>query len=470
MKALLNYARMDDASASELSAGLRRLGIVVTSTMSYRGEAPERFGPDVVGYWWRDYRPEAAAVSWGDSRPESLLSGEELLALLPATERPGPHQGGSIEAYWRLRADLVRAERILDEAQPEVILFVDHPENSLDFLVLRLAAARGIAMVVNRMGVSPNSRVVMRDAFEPTLTPEGALSGSVIPCREDSPVELEGRARARAIREARLQGEDIWRWGGDALPDIPEQPRIARIRRKIEGRSRRIRMRRVERPLVTGRRFVAQLASDLAASASGAAPESGRTDCVLMLHYQPEMTTLTLGGWAVNQLEAVKLLADGLPDGWRLFVREHPMLLSGSRSKVSATFRPPGFYARIAAMPRTHLMPLSGAAPVDLRTASMIATATGTVGLEALALGIPVIHFGLAPYTNFPGTARIASPSIGAVGPEVARLRGMAGPSIVEGFRRSSEAVEEVSFHQGSGSFTAENARVLLRGVAAWLG
>lgn len=468
MRAVLNYARLSDADAARLGGALREAGIEVVATTSYRKEDPQRFGPAVRPYWWRDYRPESVGEPWDDLRPEAILSAEEILALLPATERPGPHVGGSIEAYWRLRGEVVRAHRVLDEARPDVVLSIDHPENSLDYLIMRIADQRGIPVLLGRLGIAPGSRVVMTDAFGPALLPDGRLSPAVIPCTEDSRLEQDARAAALAVIEARLRGEDLWRWGGDSDPDIATESPVGHVARRVMPRSRRLRSRRVERPMVTGRRFLARLAGDLEASSSSAAPEAGRDDCVLFLHYQPEMTTLTLGGWSVNQLEAAKVVADGLPEGWRLFVREHPMTLSSSRSRTSASFRPPGFYARVAAMPRTELLSLREPAPIDLRRTRLVVTSTGTVGLEALAVGVPVLHLGNAPYRNFVGTHWLASPASSQVGDATRRLVGMPSSAIVDGFRRSSYLLESVSFHGEGGAFTSEAAAVLARGVRAW--
>lgn len=468
VRALLNFARLSDADAAWLSAQLQGLGIQIVATTSYRKEDPRRFGPDVRPYWWRDYRPEAVATTWEDVRPESILSAQEILALLPAAERPSPHVGGSIEAYWRLRADVVRAHRALDEVRPDVVLSVDQPENAFDFLVMRLAQERGTPVVVGRGGITPISRVVMTDPFGPSLLPDGTCSPAIIPCVDGSEGESTARRAALNIIEARVRGVDDWRWGGGGLPDVAMESAPSRFARRIARRSRRLRFRRIERPNVTGRRYLQQLASDLSKAASGEFPAEGRNDCVLLLHYQPEASTITHGGWSVNQLEAVKVVADGLPEGWRLFVREHPMMLSASRSRASASFRPPGFYERVAKMPRTQLLPMVADAPLDLRMARMVVTSTGTVGLEALALGIPVLHLGRAPYRNFPGARWIESPSVAEVRAATDQLVGMPRSEIVSGFLRSSELLESVSYHMYGAGPDLDILEPFARGVREW--
>jgi hypothetical protein len=120
------------------------------------------------------------------------------------------------------------------------------------------------------------------------------------------------------------------------------------------------------------------------------------------LHYQPEATTSPAGGVFADQLIMVDLLSKCVPEGWSVYVREHPVQFKtiGSRGECSRTI---DFYDDLASLSNVKLLPIP-ASNIDLIDHSeAVATVTGTGGWEALLREKPVLVFGYAWYKDCKG-------------------------------------------------------------------
>ncbi len=103
------------------------------------------------------------------------------------------------------------------------------------------------------------------------------------------------------------------------------------------------------------------------------------------LHKEPEASTMVKAPEFNHQLAIIDLVARSLPSGYKLLVKE---------SMVSLGFRTDGFYETLAAYPNVHLVMPDLRASELLEQASAAIVITGTVGLEAARLGLPVLSFG----------------------------------------------------------------------------
>ena len=130
--------------------------------------------------------------------------------------------------------------------------------------------------------------------------------------------------------------------------------------------------------------------------------ETGPPIVSMFLHYQPERTTMPEGGDFSNQLAAVYTLHSVLPDGWRLAVREHPATFYGP-GPYRRAFRDPIIYDALDSLPNASLVPMS-TTPFELIDSSqLVVTVTGTVGMQSLCRGVPVLALGAATYRDAPG-------------------------------------------------------------------
>ena len=116
------------------------------------------------------------------------------------------------------------------------------------------------------------------------------------------------------------------------------------------------------------------------------------------LHYQPELTTASWGGKFVDQVLALEHLRAMLPDDWSIVAKEHP--------QQRFNWRSPFFFERLTMIPNLSYLEKNVDTFDLIDKAEFVATITGTVGIEALSYGKPVLIFGDAVYKNFPGVVR----------------------------------------------------------------
>src|SRR6202011_2744144 len=102
----------------------------------------------------------------------------------------------------------------------------------------------------------------------------------------------------------------------------------------------------------------------------------------LGLHFQPERTTSPQAGVYVDQILIAKTIAAALPEGWELYIKEHPMEWLPSHGDYTP-YRYRGYYETIVKLPHTRLVPIETDSFQLMRHAHAAATATGTLGWEA---------------------------------------------------------------------------------------
>lgn len=112
------------------------------------------------------------------------------------------------------------------------------------------------------------------------------------------------------------------------------------------------------------------------------------------LHLQPEMVTAVLCKEYYDQVLAIERLAQKLPDGWKIYVKDYPHQSEYQRSE--------SFYDRLLAIPNVTLV---GNIPSSalMKACQCVATLVGTAGWEAVCGGKNVIVFGYAWYRTLPG-------------------------------------------------------------------
>ncbi|MBI2610914.1 hypothetical protein HYW60_03190 [Candidatus Kaiserbacteria bacterium] len=121
------------------------------------------------------------------------------------------------------------------------------------------------------------------------------------------------------------------------------------------------------------------------------------------LNFQPERTTSPQGGIFHDQILAAELLAAALPEGWQLYVKEHPSQwwLRGKTRFSSARYS--GYYARLAQIRGVRVVPIHTDTFTLTDRAKLVATVTGTAGLEALVRGKHALVLGFPWYRDCPG-------------------------------------------------------------------
>ncbi len=127
------------------------------------------------------------------------------------------------------------------------------------------------------------------------------------------------------------------------------------------------------------------------------------------LNFQPERTSSPQAGVYNEQILAIETLATALPEGWEVYVKEHPsQWLMRSKTQYSSV-RYPGYYRRIASISNVRLVPITADSFMLTEKAQAVATVGGTVGWEALLRGQAPLVFGIPWYRDCPGVIQVSS-------------------------------------------------------------
>jgi uncharacterized pyridoxamine 5'-phosphate oxidase family protein len=128
------------------------------------------------------------------------------------------------------------------------------------------------------------------------------------------------------------------------------------------------------------------------------------------LHFQPEATTVPLGGVFDNQLLVLDLLSNNLPIDWKIIVKEHPAYIYRLSSTEGMDLsRNKKFYNQILSKKNVYFVGFQGNSYSLIKSSTAVVTVTGTVAFEALALNKPAIVFGDYIMNDLPNSIQIKS-------------------------------------------------------------
>jgi capsule polysaccharide modification protein KpsS len=113
------------------------------------------------------------------------------------------------------------------------------------------------------------------------------------------------------------------------------------------------------------------------------------------LHKEPEVTLLVYSRPYLNQIEVVRNFARSLPVDMKLLVKEHPACVG---------YRPRSYYRKLLEIPNVVLSPPEFDSRSLVNHAKLVCIISGSIGLEALMLKKPVIHFGSVPFEFLPNS------------------------------------------------------------------
>ncbi|WP_273426631.1 hypothetical protein [Marinobacter sp.] len=127
--------------------------------------------------------------------------------------------------------------------------------------------------------------------------------------------------------------------------------------------------------------------------------EPGHDDFFLYpLHFHPESSTSILSSSYINEYETIKNIAFNLPEGGRLYVKDH--MSAWGYPRLS-------FYKKVASLPNVKLLAPYEPTKELIRKSKGVVTLTSTVGYEALLLKKPVLLFGEVFYQNHPMVIKV---------------------------------------------------------------
>lgn len=114
------------------------------------------------------------------------------------------------------------------------------------------------------------------------------------------------------------------------------------------------------------------------------------------LHYEPE-ATVSARGLMDSQIVALRILSQLLPEGWKIYVKEHPHQFKYNErmlySYPIATFKTIRFYEEILALPNVVLLHTRLPSDILIRNSQAVASLSGTAFGEAVAIKKPILLF-----------------------------------------------------------------------------
>lgn len=291
---------------------------------------------------------------------------------------------------------------VLATVKPDVVIYNTIPHSIYSNIVYELAKSKNIltlsfeeTWVAGRLMLysdfwhgSDQFRAVMRAMRE-----RGAARSDLGPEFRDY-YDLQKKPKARIVpwymHEQRSNASGIGLWLHRARIALRSPHRIIERAAGLFARSMRSNLKKEYVPLVR-------------------TADMSQAFVYFPLNFQPERTTSPQGGIFHDQILAAETLAAALPEGWELYVKEHPSQwwLRGKTRFSSARY--PGYYARIAKIPRVRLVPILTDTFALTENAKVVATINGTAGWEALLRGKHVLAFGIPWYRDCPGIFRVQS-------------------------------------------------------------
>lgn len=119
------------------------------------------------------------------------------------------------------------------------------------------------------------------------------------------------------------------------------------------------------------------------------------------LHFQPELTTVPMGGKMADQYLVAELLLAAFSPEVKIYIKEHP--------NQNSLGRGPGYYDQFPSSDRLVFISQEVSTFSLQHGCLAVATLTGTVGFEALWFSKPVLMFGYGYYRDAPGVYFIDS-------------------------------------------------------------
>ncbi len=118
------------------------------------------------------------------------------------------------------------------------------------------------------------------------------------------------------------------------------------------------------------------------------------------LHYQPERSSCPEGSVYTDQILVIELISGLLPDGWLLYIKEHPSQFMMNRGVLGRDER---FYKDVNSFNNVVFIKDSYSSMSLIDNSKAVITLTGTAGFESILRGTPSFVFGYAWYRDLPG-------------------------------------------------------------------
>jgi Capsule polysaccharide biosynthesis protein len=298
-----------------------------------------------------------------------------------------PCEGRPEEWCVRRAVDHFRAvERVLDEAAPDALV----PEVGSEVVRIamhRVGVARGIPVLFLLYTIFPRPLRLYVDTLDAPIVEPAEL-------RELTPEE-EAELDA-FVRDFTTRAEPIRDYRN--MPLVPR--RVPTFLGHVERKLRDDRDNEYTRPLALLAQNVHERVRARATRPLYQERRPGRPFVYFPLHVTDDYKIKTVIPHCVDQASIVEQVADALPPGHDLVVKEHPMSIGRN---------PLSFLRRLRRRPNVRLLHPHASSHELIREAEAVAVISSTVGLEALLYEKPVLTLGRPFYAGYGVTLDVES-------------------------------------------------------------
>ena len=349
---------------------------------------------------------------------EFSAENEELIRLL--LDREGRFESALHLA--QVRAELGSyVDFVLDETEPQAVVFSDVPHNAFSFILFLAAQARGLRALFFKPGPAPYLFTYGEDVLSGVTATVEAIENN-----QTHEVDRRGKEYVERLtadyahaKPSYMQGQERRSRWSSRLRRALSRPNVLNAGKAVRNAVTHVRRDR--------------LREEYEARASREVPAAPYV--AVFLHLQPERTTLPEGGRFGNQWKMVHALAAGVPSGWRVVVREHPSTFMTGARLMRGTWT----YDGLLRIQSVQLASLETDPFLLVDGARLVATVSGSVGMEAITRGKPVLVFGSAPYLGCRGAVRVTKPAEVPAAIAEASLLDRLGPDDVTDYLRRFE-------------------------------
>ena len=319
---------------------------------------------------------------------------------------------GSLTYHKRIASyhwQLMYWKGVLDYFKPDVVVYRIAPHTGYDYVLYALCRVLGIQTVMFERTSLPgfvypvssfeDGSQIIHNAYAQTLENADKLKISLTP---ETAAHLENLSRsfAQAMPYHLKYKLNHFKRAGNVGSDFTIASRFAKdiIRSFLKNRGRYEYLHKYyheARGRFKRKKLLAHY-NRLAKEVDMSVPY-----IFVALQCEPERQTCPTGDVFGHQYLMVDLLSKLVPDGWRIYVKEHVSQFkdyqAAERSKSS------DFYDRMAAKHNVELVPLSYTSFELMDNAKASATVSGSVGWESVARGKPALLFGHSWYRDCEG-------------------------------------------------------------------
>jgi len=388
-------------------------------TEDFQKEFPEMMRLDDLNSKRWDFPGKYRYSNYGNLEPPGKEIIEELskeesitLAMMTRSSPRGAHFYVRKRTYYNR---LALWYGILRKLRPDAILFNEIPHGFSDYILYTVARASGIQTLMLRSNIPPNNRyrILVDDIEKESRILQNELEGTRAAGIEDINEEMReyytnGRTRKNFFKKLQKNKEDAYlvNYRVSLMHRIWNSKKIffpksgLAYRRKLYTKPYfflKYIYREYRKECFKREYESIQSEADLKAKF-----------VLVPLHYQPECTTIPMGGIFADQLLMIRLLSFSVPSDWLIYVKEHnPPQWEWKTSDV-LTGRYPGYYKEMAALPNVRLISPKILAMDLINSSKAVATVTGTAALEAILNAKPAMVFGYPAYLGLNQIFRVS--------------------------------------------------------------